>query len=99
LLNNKIAVGTKGSIGFATAKRSVEEGACVFIADRRQAELDNAVAENSLGAKCQWGDNQGYFRNFSAGWLSLRKLPPSLVVQVVANTRFCCKSQPACPYI
>jgi len=47
LLKNKIAVVTGGSsgIGLATAKRFVDEGAYVFIAGRRQAELDNAVAE------------------------------------------------------
>ncbi|MDL2406816.1 SDR family oxidoreductase [Rhizobium calliandrae] len=47
LLENKIAVVTGGSsgIGLATAQRFVEEGAYVFIAGRRQAELDRAVAE------------------------------------------------------
>ena len=47
LLKNKIAVVTGGSsgIGLATAKRFVEEGAYVFIAGRRQAELDKAVAK------------------------------------------------------
>jgi NAD(P)-dependent dehydrogenase (short-subunit alcohol dehydrogenase family) len=46
-LKNKIAVVTGGTsgIGLATAKRFVEEGAYVFIAGRRQAELDKAVAE------------------------------------------------------
>ena len=47
LLEGKIAVVTGGSsgIGRATAIRFVEEGAHVFIAGRRQAELDKAVAE------------------------------------------------------
>jgi NAD(P)-dependent dehydrogenase (short-subunit alcohol dehydrogenase family) len=47
LLKNKIAIVTGGGsgIGLATAKRFVEEGAYVFIAGRRQAELDKAVAE------------------------------------------------------
>ncbi|MBV8587376.1 MAG: SDR family oxidoreductase [Verrucomicrobia bacterium] len=56
LLKNKIAVVTGGTsgIGLATAKRFVDEGAYVFIAGRRQAELDNAVAEigsNVTGVK------------------------------------------------
>ena len=56
LLKNKIAVITGGSsgIGLATAKRFVEEGAYVFIAARRQTELDKAVAEigrNVTGVK------------------------------------------------
>jgi NAD(P)-dependent dehydrogenase (short-subunit alcohol dehydrogenase family) len=56
LLKNKIAVVTGGSsgIGLATTKRFVEEGAYVFIAGRRQAELDKAVAEigsNVTGVK------------------------------------------------
>ena len=55
-LKNKIAVVTGGSsgIGLATAKRFVAEGAYVFIAGRRQAELDRAVAEigsNVTGVK------------------------------------------------
>ena len=56
LLKNKIAVITGGSsgIGLATVKRFVEEGAYVFIAARRQTELDEAVAEigrNVTGVK------------------------------------------------
>ena len=55
-LKNKIAVVTGGTsgIGLATAKRFVQEGAFVFIAGRRQAELDKAVAEigsNVTGVK------------------------------------------------
>jgi len=34
-------------MGFATAQRFVEEGACVFITGRRQGELDAAV--NRIG--------------------------------------------------
>jgi NAD(P)-dependent dehydrogenase (short-subunit alcohol dehydrogenase family) len=46
-LKGKVAVITGGSsgIGLATAKRFVEEGAYVFIAGRRQTELDKAVKE------------------------------------------------------
>jgi len=47
LLKNEIVVVSGGScgIGFATARRFVEEGAYVFIVGRRQDELDKAVAE------------------------------------------------------
>jgi NAD(P)-dependent dehydrogenase (short-subunit alcohol dehydrogenase family) len=47
LLKDKITVltGGRSGIGLATAKRFVEEGACVFIVGRRQAELDKAVTE------------------------------------------------------
>src|SRR5579871_6023243 len=56
LLENKIAVVTGGSsgIGLATAQRFVEQGADVFIAGRRQVEIDKAVAEigsNVTGVK------------------------------------------------
>jgi NAD(P)-dependent dehydrogenase (short-subunit alcohol dehydrogenase family) len=55
-LKNKIAVVTGGSsgIGLATAKRFVEEGAYVFIAGRRQAELGKDFADigsNVTGVK------------------------------------------------
>jgi NAD(P)-dependent dehydrogenase (short-subunit alcohol dehydrogenase family) len=44
-LDGKAAVVTGGSsgIGFAVAKRFVDEGAFVFITGRRQKELDEAV--------------------------------------------------------
>jgi NAD(P)-dependent dehydrogenase (short-subunit alcohol dehydrogenase family) len=44
-LQGKVAVVTGGTtgIGFATAKRFVDEGAHVFITGRRQRELDEAV--------------------------------------------------------
>jgi len=47
LLKDKIAIVTGGSsgIGLATAERFTEQGAYVFIAGRRQAELDAAVAQ------------------------------------------------------
>jgi NAD(P)-dependent dehydrogenase (short-subunit alcohol dehydrogenase family) len=46
-LAGKIALITGGStgIGFATAKRFVDEGAHVFVTGRREAELARAVAE------------------------------------------------------
>ena len=44
-LQGNVAVVTGGTtgIGFATAKRFVDEGAFVFITGRRQKELDEAV--------------------------------------------------------
>ncbi len=46
-ISRKIAVITGGSsgIGLATAKRFADEGAYVFITNRRQSELDGAVKE------------------------------------------------------
>jgi NAD(P)-dependent dehydrogenase (short-subunit alcohol dehydrogenase family) len=46
-LEGKVAIITGGNsgIGFATARRVVAEGAHVFITGRRQAELDEAVAQ------------------------------------------------------
>jgi NAD(P)-dependent dehydrogenase (short-subunit alcohol dehydrogenase family) len=46
-LEGKVAIITGGNsgIGFATARRFVAEGAHVFITGRRQAELDEAVAQ------------------------------------------------------
>ena len=58
LLAGKTAVITGGStgIGFATAKRFVDEGAYVFITGRRQAELDTAVKELGDNATGIQGD-------------------------------------------
>src|ERR1700730_15339836 len=50
-LHGKVAVVTGAStgIGFAIAKRFVDEGALVFITGRRQEELDEAV--KAIGSK------------------------------------------------
>jgi NAD(P)-dependent dehydrogenase (short-subunit alcohol dehydrogenase family) len=57
-LEGKVAVITGGSsgIGLATAKRFVQEGACVFISGRRQVELDKAIAEIGSNATAVQGD-------------------------------------------
>src|SRR6201987_6493399 len=57
-LDGKVAVVTGGSsgIGFATAKRFVEEGAFVYITGRRLAELDKAVSEIGRNVTAVQGD-------------------------------------------
>src|SRR5580704_5215134 len=57
-LEGKVAVVTGGSsgIGFATAKRFVEEGAFVYITGRRQTELDKAVSEIGRSVTAIQGD-------------------------------------------
>ncbi len=56
-LNGKTAVITGGAsgIGFAAAKRFIEEGAFVFIFGRRQEALDDAVAELGPNARAVHG--------------------------------------------
>ena len=57
-LDGKIAVitGANSGIGLASAKRFAREGARVFMTGRRQAELDDAVAEVGGGARGVQGD-------------------------------------------
>lgn len=71
LLADKTAVITGGStgIGFATAKRFVDEGAYVFITGRRQAELEAAVKElgdNAVGIQGNVADSQDLDRLYTA---------------------------------
>ncbi len=58
LLDGKIAVITGGNsgIGLATAQRFVQEGAYVFIAGRRQNELDKAVKQIGRNVIAVQGD-------------------------------------------
>jgi len=57
-LEGKVAVitGGKSGIGLATAKRFVAEGAYVFIAGRRQANLDAATKEIGENVTAVQGD-------------------------------------------
>jgi len=57
-MQGKVAVITGGNsgLGFATAKRYVEEGAYVFIFGRRQEELDKAVNEIGRNVTAVRGD-------------------------------------------
>jgi NAD(P)-dependent dehydrogenase (short-subunit alcohol dehydrogenase family) len=57
-LEGKVALVTGGSsgIGFATAKRLIEEGATVFIFGRRQAALDRALVDLGDNAFAVSGD-------------------------------------------
>jgi NAD(P)-dependent dehydrogenase (short-subunit alcohol dehydrogenase family) len=71
LLTGKTAVITGGSagIGFATAKRFVDEGAHVFISGRRKAELDTAVkelGENATGVQGDVSNEDDLDRLFAA---------------------------------
>ena len=57
-LEEKVAVvtGANSGIGLASAKRFAQEGARVFMTGRRQAELDEAVAQVGAGARGVQGD-------------------------------------------
>jgi NAD(P)-dependent dehydrogenase (short-subunit alcohol dehydrogenase family) len=56
--SGRVAIVTGGStgIGLATAKRLVREGATVYVAGRRKAELDRAVSEIGPRAHAIQGD-------------------------------------------
>lgn len=79
LLTGKTAVITGGStgIGFATAKRFVDEGAYVFITGRRQTELEIAVKElgdNAVGVQGDVSKEEDVDRLYAAVADSGRRL-------------------------
>ena len=51
-----LITGGRSGIGLATAKRSVEEGAYIFITGRREAELNAAVKDIGKNIKALKGD-------------------------------------------
>jgi NAD(P)-dependent dehydrogenase (short-subunit alcohol dehydrogenase family) len=57
-LQGKIAIvtGATSGIGFATAKRLVQEGACVLVTGRRQDEVEDAVHALGYGTRGFTGD-------------------------------------------
>ena len=57
-LEGKVAVitGANSGIGLASARRFASEGARLFMTGRRQAELDEAVAEVGHDARRVQGD-------------------------------------------
>lgn len=62
-LEGKVAVitGATSGIGFASAQRFAEEGATLFIAARRQAQLDTAVrtiGRRAVGVRCDISCNE-----------------------------------------
>ena len=83
LFENKTVLVTGGSTvtGYATAVRLLAEGATVFITGRRQAELDQVVAQLGAGAIGVQGDITSH-----ADLASGTRLPSWLMpTAVVAN--------------
>jgi NAD(P)-dependent dehydrogenase (short-subunit alcohol dehydrogenase family) len=93
LLEGKTAVITGGStgIGFATAKRFVDEGAYVFITGRRQAELDTAVKElgdNAVGVQGDVSKPEDLDRLYTAVADSGRRLDAVFANAAIIDTAF-----------